>query len=233
MTRAPTLDRLLAAFEAPDPPREGRPPGLAAVLLALYDSPQGPALLYIRRAEGMRSHPGEISFPGGRVDPTDAGPLDAALREAHEEVGLHPSRVEAVAHVVDHLTYRGSVVCAYVGRVRDDPPTAPASPEEVADVFLVPVEDLLDPARYEARRIEGMPRDRRVHYWHVKSISESLMRGRAEGAAGDPKHVRTRTIWGITGQLTAHFLERACGWTPPAEARTVASVEEFVPRQVA
>lgn len=206
--RAPDLDRLLAAFEGPDPPRDGRPPGLAAVLLALYEAPRGPSLLYIRRAEGMRSHPGEVSFPGGRVDPTDQGPLHAALREAHEEVGLHPSRVERVAHVVDHLTYRGSTVCAYVGRVRDEPPTQPASPEEVADVFLVPLDELLDPEAYEARRIDGMPRDRRVHYWHVKPY----------------------TIWGITGELTARFLHRACGWTPPAEARTVASVEEFVPR---
>lgn len=203
--RAPPLERLLAAFEAPDPPRNGRPPGLAAVLLALYDAPQGPALLYIRRAEGLRSHPGEVSFPGGRVDPVDEGPLHAALREAHEEVGLHPSRVERVAHVVDHLTYRGSVVCAYVGRVRDAPPTVPASPDEVAEVFLVPVEDLLDPANYESRRIDGMPHGRRVHYWHVQP----------------------RTVWGITGQLTANFLERACGWTPPGEARTVASVEEL------
>ena len=207
--RAPPLERVLAAFEGPDPPRDdGRSPGLAAVLLALYEAPDGPSLLYIRRAEGMRSHPGEVSFPGGRVDPEDAGPLHAALREAHEEVGLHPSRVEQVAHVVDHVTYRGSTVCAYVGRVRDAPPPGPASPEEVAEVFLVPLEDLLDPGAYEARRIDGMPRDRRVHYWHVKP----------------------RTIWGITGQLTAHFLERACGWTPPPEVRTVASVEEFVPR---
>lgn len=201
------VEEILRAFEAPEAPRSGRPADLAAVLLALYDTAEGPALLYTRRAETMRSHPGEVSFPGGRVDPTDEGPLQTALREAQEEVGLDPARVERVSHVVDHVTYRGSVVCAYVGRVRGEPPTTPASPEEVSEVFLVPVSRLLDPGVYEARRIDGMDPDRRVHYWHVKP----------------------RTVWGITGQLTAHFLERSCGWVPPGEPRTIASLDEFVP----
>lgn len=206
--RAPDLERVLAAFDAPEPTRVGRPPGLSAVLIPLYGTKDGPALLYTRRSENLRSHPGEISFPGGRVDPTDAGPREAALREAMEEVGLDPGSIQRLAHVVDHQTYRGGMVCAYVGRVEGPPPTTPASLDEVAEVFLVPLADLLDPEAYESRRIEGMPRDRRVHYWNVQP----------------------RTIWGITGQLTAHFLERACGWTPPGEARTVASIEDFVPR---
>lgn len=180
----------------------------AAVLAPLFVDADGALhAVFTRRRDDLSRHPGEISFPGGRRDPGETL-LETALREAHEEVGLHPSRVEGVAHVVDHLTYRGGVVCAYVGRVREPPPAAPASPQEVAEVFLVPVEDLLDPASYEARRVDGMPPGRRVHYWHVKP----------------------RTVWGITGQLTAHFLERACGWAPPAEPRTVASVEDFVPR---
>ena len=204
------VERILQAFEAPEAPRNGRPADLAAVLLALYDTDEGPALLYTRRAETLRSHPGEVSFPGGRVDPEDEGPLQTALREAKEEVGIDPARVERVSHVVDHVTYRGSVVCAYVGRVRGPPPQGPASTEEVSEVFLVPLQRLLDPSVYEARRVEGMPPEKRVHYWHVKP----------------------RTVWGITGQLTAHFLERACGWTPPGEARTILSLDEFVPEGI-
>lgn len=206
--RAPALERILAAFEGPEPARSGRPPGLSSVLMALYDTDAGPSLLYTRRAEGMRSHPGEVSFPGGRVDAVDEGPLHAALREAREEVGLDPRRVDRVAHVVDHLTFRGSIVCAYVGHVRDEPPREPASRDEVSEVFLVPLEDLLDPASYEARRMDGMAPERRVHYWNVEP----------------------RTIWGITGELTAEFLRRACAWTPPEQVRTVAHIEDFVPR---
>lgn len=202
------LDRILAAFEGPDPPRDGRPPGLASVLIGLFEGgAEGPEVLFIRRAEGLRTHPGEISFPGGRVDPGDEGPMDAALREAWEEVGIEPARVERVGHLVDYLTYRGSVVCSYVGRVRGEPPSVPASLDEVSEVFTVPLDRLLDPAAYEARRLDGMAPDRRVHYWHLPP----------------------RIMWGITGELTAQFLHRACGWTPPSPARTVADVSGLVP----
>src|SRR5438067_3756478 len=203
----PSVERVLDAFEAPEPARGGAlPPDLAAVLLALFDTPEGPSLLYTRRTDTMRSHAGQISFPGGRVEPGES-PRDAALREAEEEVGLRG--VADVRHLTDYLTFRGTTIVAYVGRATGAPPSRPASRDEVAEVFTVPVARLLDPAAYEARSMAGMTTpERRVHYWHVAP----------------------RIIWGITGELTARFLARAFAWEPPSHVREVARVEEFDPR---
>lgn len=207
--RAPNVERILDAFSGPEPTRDGRPAGLSAVLLALYETPEGPALLYTKRSAALRSHPGEISFPGGRVDATDEGPRAAAIREAREEVGLDPAHVTRVSHLVDYVTFRSTMVCAYVARVAGDAPARPASLDEVEEVFLVPLDALLDPANYEARRLDGVTaRDRRVHYWHLGH----------------------RIMWGITGELTAIFLQRACGWTLPPEVRTVHDVADLIPR---
>lgn len=220
------IARILDAFDAPadepaarrgpeggpsrtGPEREGElPDDLAAVLLALYDTADGPALLYTRRTDTMRSHAGQISFPGGRVE-RDESPRDAALRETREEVGL--TAVHDVRHLTDYLTFRGTTIVAYVGRAEGSPPQAPASTDEVAEVFVVPVDDLLDPTAYEARAVEGMRQlapERRVHYWRV---------GR-------------RIIWGITGELTARFLTRAFGWTLPPDVRIIERVEDLDPR---
>lgn len=205
---APIRRAFLATL--PEPDRVGAPPGVSAVLLALFDAPEGPSLLFTRRSSTLRSHPGEISFPGGRVDPEDATPLAAALREAHEEVGLEAEDVDVLGHLTDYLTYREVLVCAYVAAARRGvpPPTEPASFDEVDEVFTLPVPALLDPRAHESRRMDGMPADMRVHYFHVGG----------------------RTVWGITGELTARFLARVHGWAPPAPARVVGSPAAFRPR---
>jgi 8-oxo-dGTP pyrophosphatase MutT (NUDIX family) len=222
-----SAERVLDAFEAPDaePAREGEaPPGLAAVLLALYDTPRGPALLYTRRTDTLRSHAGQISFPGGRVEKGEA-PRDAALREAQEEVGLRD--VRGVRHLTDYATFRGTTVIAYVGLASGPPPREPVSRDEVAEVFLVAVRDLLDPATYEARAMAGPPppglRERVVHYWRVEAVAE-------HGAEAAPDASSRRVVWGITGELTARFLAGAFRWSPPPRVRTVARPEEFDPR---
>lgn len=207
------LARVRRAFAGrrhhPEPDRSAAPVGLSAVLLAVYDVPgQGPSLLYTQRAETMRRHPGEVSFPGGRVDPEDADPLWAALREAHEEVGIAPADVEVLGHLTDYLTYQQVLVCAYVGAPRGPPPAEPVSREEVARVFTVPIARLLAPDHYEARRLPRMGHDRVVHYWHVEP----------------------RTVWGVTGELTARFLHHVYGWEPPHDARIIQDVSEFRPR---
>lgn len=196
------------ALQRPEPRVRSAPAGVSAVLLALFDLDEGPSLLYTQRTDTLRSHPGEISFPGGRMDPTDASPREAALREAHEEVGLEPSDVELLGHLTDFLTHRDVLVCAYVGHVaRRAPPREPRSVAEVADVFTVPVAKLLDPASYEARAVEGMGPRGRVHYWHVGG----------------------RTVWGITGEITARFLERVYGWAPPSAPRVITDLAQFRP----
>lgn len=199
-----------AAFLAtlPEPDRGSAPPGVSAVLLALFDTAEGPALLYTRRSGALRSHPGEISFPGGRVDPGDASPLAAALREAHEEVGLEARDVDVLGHLTDYLTYRDVLVCAYVVAARRGvaPPAAPRSLEEVDEVFTVPLAALIDPRAHESLRMDGMPPGACVHYFHVGG----------------------RTVWGITGELTARFLAHVHGWAPSAPPRVVTSREAFL-----
>lgn len=215
MTRAPASDpwrEIRRAFEAqlPEPEERSAPRGVSAVLLLLAPSVEGPALVYTRRTQSLRSHPGQVSFPGGRVDPTDVTPLDAALREAEEEVGLSPRDVDVLGHLTDFMTYREQLVCAYAGVLRAGAPapTLPRSVEEVDEVFHVPVSHLLDASRYEGRTMDGLPGPaRRVHYWRVAN------------------HV----VWGITGELTARYLARAHAWSPPAPARRVASPDELLP----
>lgn len=209
------LERLRDAFAAPEPPRGDEPPGASGVLVPLFDLDGGPALLYTLRSANLNSHAGQVSFPGGRVDPGDDGPLHAALRETHEEVGIPPARVDVLGHLTDFVTYRGTLVCAYVGRVDGTPPVVPASPDEVDEIWLVPVEHLLDEGRYEGRVFEedgnggnGGPREgRTVHYWH---LDEGVM-------------------WGITGELTARFLRRAYGWKPTGSPRVIRDVADFMP----
>lgn len=204
-----SVDDVVRAFAAPpvEPARGEAPPGLSAVLLPVFRDAEGRAvLLFTKRAETLRRHAGELSFPGGRVDPTDADAMAAALREAEEEVGLAPSSVEVLGHLTDFTTYYGVLVAAYVGLVHGAPPTEPRSREEVAEVLAVPVDWLLDPARYEARAHVDMP-DRRVHYWHLGSS----------------------VLWGITGEITARFLAQVWGWVPPGEPRVIREVSEFRP----
>jgi 8-oxo-dGTP pyrophosphatase MutT (NUDIX family) len=203
------LARLRAAFAAqvPEPSRDGAPPGVSAVLLPVFDNGAGPELLYTRRSDALRRHPGEVSFPGGRLDPGDASPLAAALREAEEEVGIRAGQVETWGHLTDFVTHHGTLSCAYVARIDGEPPAEPASRDEVSDVFTVPLGTLLDPRVYEGRRVDGMPPGRAVHYWHT----------------------RPHTVWGITGELTARFLAHATGWRPPQPPRTITDLSEFRP----
>lgn len=206
---AKDVARIREAFAQPrpEPAERWAPEGVSAVLLALYEVGGEAALLYTQRAASMRSHPGEISFPGGRVEPQDATPMHAALREAEEEVGVAPADVRMLGHLTDYLTHRDVLVCAYVAEAVGSPPTEPRSPAEVAHVFTVPLSAFLDPAAYESRAIPGMGRRGRVHYWHVGG----------------------RIVWGITGELTARFLARVYGWEPPTPPRVITDLSQFRP----
>ena len=83
---------------------EGRVLRPAAVLVALVDRPEGLSVLLTKRSSGLRHHPGQIAFPGGKVDPTDADVTAAALREAQEEVGLDPARVTVLGLSLIHIS---------------------------------------------------------------------------------------------------------------------------------
>jgi 8-oxo-dGTP pyrophosphatase MutT (NUDIX family) len=117
------------------------------VLVPLVDRPEGMHVLLTQRATHLKNHAGQVSFPGGRVEPTDAGPWEAALREAREEIGLDPAHVTRIGYLRDHLVVTGYRVTPAVAIVRPGF-TLALDRTEVEDVFEVPLEFVLDPAHH-------------------------------------------------------------------------------------
>lgn len=118
-----------------------------AVLMLFGEGPAGPDLLLTERAHTMRSHPGQVSFPGGSVDPSDESPTAAALREAQEEVGLDPATVEVLATMPElWLPPSNFAVTPVLAWWRDNSPVGVVDPAEVHAVFRTPIAELLDPA---------------------------------------------------------------------------------------
>jgi 8-oxo-dGTP pyrophosphatase MutT (NUDIX family) len=139
----------------------------AAVLVALIDRPGGMTVLLTKRTDHLHDHAGQVSFPGGRVDPEDRDAAAAALREAKEEVGLDPDRVDLIGRLDTYVTRTGFEVVPWVGLVM--PPIALVpDPFEVAEVFEVPLAFFLDPAsrRTESRVWQGKERFFYVYPWH-------------------------------------------------------------------
>jgi 8-oxo-dGTP pyrophosphatase MutT (NUDIX family) len=129
----------------------------SAVLMLFGEGPAGPDVLLIERSSQMRSHAGQPAFPGGAVDPTDDGPVAAALREAAEETGLDPAGVEVVATLPAlWLPPSGFVVYPVLGWWAVPSAVGAVDPQEVAAVVRVPVRDLVDPAkRFRVRHPSG------------------------------------------------------------------------------
>ena len=134
---------------------------LAAVLVALVQRPGGPRVLLTRRTEALRLHAGQVSFPGGRIEASDADPVAAALREAHEEVGLASSHSSPLGYLDPFVTITGFHVFPVVASVRDGFRAVP-DPNEVAEAFEVPLQFLLDPANVHALDVDFQGRRRRI-----------------------------------------------------------------------
>jgi 8-oxo-dGTP pyrophosphatase MutT (NUDIX family) len=118
-----------------------------AVLMLFGEGEHGPDLLLTERAHHMRSHPGQVSFPGGKVDETDESPVAAALREAEEEVGLDPRGVDVLATLPElWLPPSNFAVTPVLAWWREESPVGVVDPDEVHAVLRVPVDELLDPA---------------------------------------------------------------------------------------
>jgi 8-oxo-dGTP pyrophosphatase MutT (NUDIX family) len=122
----------------------------AAVLIPLVLQEEGLSVLLTQRTDHLRDHAGQISFPGGRMDPGDIDPNHTALRESAEEIGLDQSRVEIIGHLPQYLTVSGYSVTPVVGLVQAQA-EYPLDEFEVADVFEVPLRFLMDPANHQVR----------------------------------------------------------------------------------
>jgi len=138
---------------------EGRKLRAAGVLVGLSEGSSGLRVLLTKRSSALKHHPGQIAFPGGKQDEGDADPVAAALREAHEEVGLPPDHVQVLGRLSPHETVTGFLVTPVVARIIA-PFTPVAEPGEVAEVFDVPFDHVVDPARYQMqqRRWRGQMR---------------------------------------------------------------------------
>lgn len=139
------------------------PPVPAAVLVGVVDRPR-PTLLLTQRTASLRAHPGQIAFPGGRVDAGDDGPIAAALREAWEEVALPPAAADVVGPLGRYRTVTGFDVTPVAALLPPDLPLRRRE-EEVADLFEAPLDHLLDPANQHVREVQWQGRPRR--YWEI------------------------------------------------------------------
>ncbi len=172
-------DVIIGRFGTGQPPRNrrgdhdlspdllpARPLTPAAVLVPLVERAGGLTVLLTRRTDHLHDHAGQISFPGGRCDPGDCDALATALREAEEEVGLPRDRVRPIGRLDTYITRTGFEVVPVVGLV-DPPPFLTPDPFEVAELFEVPLEFVVDPAnhRRHSRVYAGRSREFYVLPW--------------------------------------------------------------------
>lgn len=156
----------------------------AAVLAAIVDRPE-PTLLLTQRNAAMRRHPGQIAFAGGRADPEDTGPVDTALREAWEEIGLPREAVRVIGCDATYRTISNYAIVPVLAVVPPDLPLA-AREIEVADIFEVPLAHVLDPAHQH--RQSALFEGQRRHYYEIVW--------------------QDRRIWGATAAMIVNLTRR-------------------------
>ncbi len=152
-------------------------PIAAAVLVPIVEHPHGLSVLLTERAAHLKHHPGQISFPGGRIEPSDAGPLDAALRETEEEIGLGRSHIELLGALPDYLTGTGFRVTPVVGLVHP-PFRLRLDAFEVAEAFEVPLSHFLDPANHQRH---SMMHEGRLRHFHAMPYGDYYIWGATAG----------------------------------------------------
>lgn len=186
------------------PPAQGGRP--AAVLLLFWVDPvAGLQVLLIERSSDLRSHAGQPAFPGGAIDPDDAGPAGAAVRETVEETGLDAAGVEVLATLPElYIPVSGYLVTPVLAWWREPSPVAAVDVAEVAAVHAVRVDDLLDPAN-------------------------RLMVRHRSGFIGPAFRVNGMLVWGFTANLLDRLL-RLAGWERPWARDDVSELPDDVIR---
>jgi 8-oxo-dGTP pyrophosphatase MutT (NUDIX family) len=155
----------------------------AAVLIPVIDRPE-PAVLLTLRTE-LPSHPGQIAFPGGKIEPDDATPAAAALREAREEIGLVRELIEPIGYLDLYLTFSGFRILPLVARVDPDYQLK-INPGEVADAFEVPLEFLMTPVNHQRLKRDWQGIERQYYAMPYND----------------------RYIWGVTAGILRNLYER-------------------------
>lgn len=157
---------------------------IAAVLAALYPDGDDARLILTKRPMTMPTHAGHLAFPGGRPDPDDDGPVGTALREAHEEIGLHPNTVEVLGFLpAVHTVEFSLMVVPVVGRLKSVPELVP-SPREVDRILTPLVSELVDEDRWRFERWNG----RKVWFFELEG----------------------EVLWGATAWMTRSLLGLEC-----------------------
>jgi len=167
----------------------------AAVLVPIIAHEAGATVLLTRRADGLTSHPGQIAFPGGRLDPGETA-VEAALREAHEEVKLDPAAVEVLGLSDAYETGTGFLITPVIGWI-DRPPSVLAQAAEVADIFEAPWDFLMDVANHRRDHLDPQNGPRRW-FWAMPW--------------------QERYIWGVTAGIIRALQVRLYGSSDSAEA---------------
>lgn len=161
----------------------------AAVLIAFTDRPE-PGVILTQRPQWLRSHAGQVAFPGGKIDPGDRDAVDAALREAEEEIGLSRRDVTIVGTTDPYRSGSGYHITPVLGVIPPDLPLDP-NPDEVEDWFEVPLDILFDAANYQ----------RHETHWqgHLRRYYDMDWQG--------------RRIWGVTADIIVKLSRRLpAGW---------------------
>jgi 8-oxo-dGTP pyrophosphatase MutT (NUDIX family) len=156
----------------------------AAVLIPVVARPE-PGILLTQRTPELRSHSGQIAFPGGKIDPTDETPLAAALREAQEEIGLDASFIDPIGYLDLYLTFSGFRILPLVAWVDPDY-SLTINPTEVSDAFEVPLDFLMHPENHQRLKRDWKGIERQ---YYAMPFGE-------------------RYIWGVTAGILRNLYER-------------------------
>ena len=200
------LENLKGQLQKPQPLFLGEETAFrSAVLIPLVEKDGEWHVLFEVRALTMRKQPGDISFPGGKIDETDASPLAAALRETHEELGIDPQSIQLMGHLSPFVTSPSFVVYPFIGIIKETEINH-YNRDEVEELFMVPLNWLMTHEPYvhyvsvEPKPLADFPYDKiangQNYQWRTNMMEEWFY------------EYGKYTIWGLTARLLKHFIEK-------------------------